>query len=199
MIYYVKGRLEFKSPGKIVIETNGIGYQILIPVSTFNKLPDINESIKIYTHYQVREDTVNLIGFYTLEEMELFEKLITVSSIGVRSAINILSNISVKDFKEAIILGNLALLTTIPGIGKKTGERVILELKDKIGTISDGFINSANENNNGSVLNEAIDALVSLGYKLPEARSAVLRAKEIIGKDFSSGEYLKQALKNLGK
>ncbi|MBI5417344.1 Holliday junction branch migration protein RuvA [Candidatus Poribacteria bacterium] len=196
MIFYIKGYIEHKSQNKIIVETNGIGYQIFIPLSTYQKLPSLGEIVKIFIYYHVREDAVTLYGFYTLEERELFELLITVSSIGAKTAINILSDISINDFKKAVVSGDIVRLTNISGIGKKTAQRIILELKDKIGVIaedSDIDFNITGDN----IVREACDALVILGYKYQEAKRVILLAREKLGEKAGIEEYIKEGLRHI--
>ncbi len=199
MIYYINGKLEHKSPDKIIVDINGIGYQIFIPLSTYQKLPDKNEIVKIYTYCQIREDIINIFGFYSLDEKELFENLISVSSVGPRIAINILSQISAEDFKKAILKADINTLTNISGIGKKTAQRLVIELKDKIGNSKDNNVSFLMDIMDSPKFEEAINALVALGYKQNEAGKAVINARKILGDNVSIEIYIKQSLKYLAK
>ena len=134
MLAYVKGTLEIKTKGYIVVETNGIGYKIFMPESTIEKLGAIGEQIKIFTFMRVREDDVSLYGFITNEELRMFELLLSVSGIGAKGALTILSNITPSQFALAVISNDVGMLKKLPGIGPKTAQRTILELKDKLKT-----------------------------------------------------------------
>ena len=132
MFAYIKGSLEVKTNGYIVIDVNGIGYKIFMSETAINKLGAIGEIIKIHTYVRVREDDISIYGFNTNEELRMFELLLSVSGIGAKSALVILSNVSVSSFALAIINNDINLLKKLPGIGPKTAQRVILELKDKL-------------------------------------------------------------------
>ena len=132
MFAYIKGSLEEKSSDYVVVEVGGIGYKIFMSESAISKMCDLGEIIKIHTYYYVREDNISLYGFVTKEELKLFELLISVSGIGAKSAIAMLSNITPSSFALAVITEDVKKLTDLPGIGKKTAQRIILELKDKL-------------------------------------------------------------------
>ncbi len=132
MLAYIKGSLEIKTKGYIVVETNGIGYKIYMPESTISKLGDIGEKVQVHTYMRVREDDISLYGFLTNEELRMFELLLSVSGIGAKGALTILSNITPSQFALAVIANDVGILKKLPGIGPKTAQRVILELKDKL-------------------------------------------------------------------
>ena len=132
MFAYIKGNLEVKTNGYVVIDVNGIGYKIFMSETAINKLGQIGEIVKIHTYVRVREDDISIFGFNTNEELRMFELLLSVSGIGAKSALVILSNVSVSSFALAIINNDVNLLKKLPGIGPKTAQRVILELKDKL-------------------------------------------------------------------
>src|SRR5512136_260857 len=132
MIARLTGKLAVKNPGEIILDVGGVGYQVFIPLSTFYELPERGEVLSLQIHTQVRDDAIELYGFLTLQEKEVFKLLLGVSKIGPKLANSILSGISVEELKTAIVTGNILKLNGIPGIGKKTAERLILELKDKI-------------------------------------------------------------------
>lgn len=182
MVAYIQGKLTKKSPTTIVVETNGVGFQIWIPLSSYRAIGELGCKIKILTHLHVREDILQLFGFATSEEKDLFQLLIMVSGVGPRLALTILSGISVDDFKRAVQDENPILLTNISGVGKKTAERLVLELREKIGErrIGQEGIPSAGISKVGE---EAIMALISLGYKKGEAQ-------EIIRKILTKGDSL---------
>ena len=132
MIARLTGKLTTKNPGEVILDVGGVGYQVFIPLSTFYELPERGESLSLQIYTAVRENAIELYGFLTLQEKELFKLLLNVSKIGPKLAQNILSGISSEDLKTAIISGDILKLNAIPGIGKKTAERMILELKDKV-------------------------------------------------------------------
>jgi len=194
MINSLTGILKEKLPTYILLEVNGVGYGINIPLSTYHKLPDVAEKIRLFTHLVVREDNLSLYGFYTLEEKELFLTLISMSGIGPKSALTILSSIDVAQFNQAIIKEDISILTSISGIGEKTAQRLILELKDKLKEvqISPGITPADKK-----VIDDTILALVSLGYKKGAATQAVHKAKDILKEKFDIEKLIKMALKFL--
>lgn len=193
MIAYLKGEVIAKSGNYFILETNGVGYQIY---SGENFLADLHKgaSLEVYIHHHVREDQNDLYGFRSLDELELFELLISVSGVGPKSALAVISLASAHDIKEAIIRGDAALLTKVSGIGKKTAERLVLELKSKVARTLNGEILSGG--GLSSVSSDEIDALMSLGYSLPEAREALNAIDPSIN---TSSARVKAALKRLAK
>jgi len=191
MISYLKGKVKYRGNGFIIVEVNHLGYKVFVTPPLYADLKPGQDS-EFYTHQYVREDTLSLYGFKNLAELELFELLIGVSGIGPKSAMGIMSIASANDIKESIARGDSVLLTKVSGIGRKTAERVVLELREKISKLAGadgqyrGQLGSSDE----------IDALMALGYSLGEAREA-LKAVDVKIKD--SGERIKQALKKLGK
>ncbi|MBQ9313845.1 MAG: Holliday junction branch migration protein RuvA [Clostridia bacterium] len=176
MYAYIKGSLEIKGNDYVVIEAGGIGYKVFAPITTINKLGEIGDQVKVYTHYHVREDDISLYGFYSLEELRMFELLISVSGVGAKSANSILANITPSSFALAVITNNVKELTKLPGIGAKSAQRIILELKDKLKTDESLPSNDpvfteiiANDDN----ASEAVSALQVLGYPVKEATKAV--------------------------
>ncbi len=131
MIALLSGKIAYKGISHIVVDTQGVGYRVFIPLTTFYELPEAGQTVTLHIHTSVKEDAIHLFGFYTLQERELFQLMISVSGIGPKVAMNILSGISSSELLEAISGGNLAKLITIPGIGRKMAERLILELKEK--------------------------------------------------------------------
>jgi len=171
MISYIRGKLVEKTPTYVVVETGGIGFKIEIPLSSFKALGDVGSEIKIRTYLHAREDVLQLFGFATEEEKELFQLLISVTGIGPRLAQGILSGISVREFKLAIRDKDITKLTSAPGVGKKTAERLILELREKIGEVkTDRIPVSFTMSPTGE---EAVLALISLGYKRSRAVEVV--------------------------
>ena len=178
MYLYIKGSLEVKTKGYIVVECNGIGYKIFMSDKSLNELGNIGDNVKVYTHYHVREDEISLYGFRTDEELRMFELLLSVSGIGARSAITMLSNIEPSEFAFAVISDDVDRMTKIPGIGKKTAQRLILELKDKLKSeeIERNKEEIEKEIKEVEGLNEAISALQVLGYSRREIDQAFEKA-----------------------
>ncbi len=177
MYAYIKGTLEIKASDHVVVEASGIGYKIFMSGNTIQRLGELNSNVKIFTHYHVREDNISLYGFYNLEELRMFELLISVSGVGAKSAIAILSNITPSAFALAVISNDIKALTKLPGIGAKSAQRIILELKDKLKT--EESIAAENDFEIQTVLakddnmHEAISALQVLGYPVKDATKAV--------------------------
>ena len=178
MYLYIKGSLEVKTKGYIVVECGGIGYKIFMSDKSLNEIGNIGDNVKVYTHYHVREDEISLYGFKTDEELRMFELLLSVSGIGARSAITMLSNIEPSEFAFAVISDDVDKMTKIPGIGKKTAQRIILELKDKLKSeeIERNKEEIEKEIKEVEGLNEAIAALKVLGYSRREIDSAFEKA-----------------------
>lgn len=177
MYAYIKGSLEIKTSEYIVIEAGGVGYKIFAPSNTINQLGEIGAIVKVYTHYHVREDNISLYGFATLEELRMFELLICVSGVGAKSATTILANITPSKFALSVISNDVKELVKLPGIGAKSAQRIILELKDKLKTDEalaaedDYEVQTALTKNDN--LHEAISALQVLGYPVKDATKAV--------------------------
>lgn len=192
MISYLNGKILNKGEGYVIIEVNNIGYQVFVGPVIYTELETGKEAM-LYTHQYVREDALNLYGFRSVEELEMFELLLSISGIGPKSALGVLSVGSAEDIRESISRGDSALLTKVSGIGRKTAERVILELREKVGHL---YLGKKIAGGSGLASGDEIDALMALGYSMQQAREA-LRAVEPKIKD--SGERIKEALKNLGK
>ena len=192
MIEHVRGVLQYKSPAFIVVETGGIGYKVSLPLSSYLLLPREGDEIKIDTYLHCREDSLSLYGFLNQEEKDVFLLLISISKIGPKSALRMLSSISSSEFKKAIRRGDLATLTDIPGIGKKTAQRLVLELKEKIAE-EDEIIEVGDE----ELLKDALSALLSLGYTRNEARKAVKEAIDSSNREIDLATLVKQALKHI--
>lgn len=191
MISFLRGRLLEKGRGYLIVEVNNVGYQVFVPAAFYAEI-NKGEEAALYIHYHAREDGVSLYGFKSLAELEMFELLLTISGIGPKSALGVLSAAAVAEIKNSIVRGDSTLLTKVSGIGRKTAERVILELREKAGVLK-GESGSAEE---GGAAGEEIDALLALGYSLNQARLA-LRQVEPGLKDSSA--RLKAALRLLGK
>lgn len=196
MISYIKGILDHKEPGIAVIDVNGVGYEIFIPLSTYQKLPAIGNLTKLYTHHHVREDAISLYGFISTDEKETFELLMSISGIGAKVALSILSSVTVDDFRRAVAQGDMKSLTQIPGIGKKSAERMLLELKDKIGRIK--IDEDAIRLIESGSIGDAVSALINLGISQTIAEYAVYKAERTLGKDAKIEDIIGQALKSMG-
>ncbi|MFH1564163.1 MAG: Holliday junction branch migration protein RuvA [Nitrospirota bacterium] len=193
MINSLTGILKDKLPTYVLVEISGVGYGVHIPLSTYHKLPQISEEIRLFTHLVVREDDLSLYGFCTLEEKRLFLTLISISGVGPRSALTILSSIEVAQFHQAIIKEDMTTLTSISGIGKKTAQRLILELKDKLKEIE----LLPETKSDKKTIEDAILALISLGYKKDTATQATNKAQDILKEGFDIEKLIKTALKFL--
>jgi Holliday junction DNA helicase RuvA len=198
MIAMLTGQIAYKSPDHIVLDVNGVGYRVLIPFSTYYELPE-EGTVSLQIHTSVREDAIQLYGFRTRLEKSFFQLLISVSGIGPKLGRDILSNIQPAALANALSQGDIHKLSAIPGIGKKTAERLILELKEKVGKLDMTSVPAAERRElpAGDVMDDVASALLNLGYKEPQVRKA------LGGLDASGGagveELLKQALKVLMK
>ena len=195
MIGSLIGLIKEKTPSSILLEVNGIGYEIAVPLSTSFQLPKVGESAYLLTHLVVREDQHSLYGFATDEERKLFRALIKISGVGAKLAITILSGTNVNGFIQSVVNEDIDALVHLPGIGKKTAERLIVEMKDKVSEISSDE-NSLSESNENSAVAEAINALVNLGYKTKDAKTIL---DKIESEGLTVEELIRQALKSLNK
>ncbi len=193
MITYVKGKLAEKNPANVIIETNGIGYYIRISLQTFSKIPE-GESVQLYTYLSVKEDSHTLFGFYEKTEREIFKELISVSGIGPSTAITMLSSLETKQIQQAIATGDVATIKSIKGIGIKTAQRVILDLKDKILKTYD--INEDLLTTDNTIKNEALSALEVLGFTSKNTEK-VIQKLLMEDPDLTLEKIIKQALKIL--
>lgn len=197
MISYIKGNLEAKNLDNVVIDVGGIGYKIFMSINSIERIGEIGTIVKVHTYMRVREDDISLYGFCTNEELRMFEQLIGVSGVGAKSALTILSNISPSSFALAIISGDVNTLKSLPGIGAKSAQRMILELKDKMKT-QDAIeteimpIKTVVANDKAR---DAVEALQVLGYARKDIDLAI---SNIDTKDLSVEEIIKQGLKYLG-
>lgn len=200
MYAYIEGELAEINTDHIVIEAGGIGYQVFISLQTFDYLPSVGENLKIYTYLYLREDAMILYGFLTKDDLELFKLLISVSGIGPKGGLAILSTLEADDLRFAILSGDAKAISKAPGVGGKTAQRVILELKDKL-SLEDAFeaktehVQKNAAAAGGSVKNDAVMALTALGYSSTESLKAVSAVE--ITEDMDVEEVLKAALKHL--
>ena len=199
MISYVKGELTEIFEDVIVLENNGIGYNIRVPASVFSQLPSIGQNVKVYTYLYVKEDAMNLFGFLTRDDLKVFKLLLNVSGIGPKGALAILSTITPDNLRFAVLSEDVKTISSAPGIGAKTAKRLIIELKDKL-DLEDMLYHGTDEasaipaeNLNGGVQSEAVQALVALGYGSTESLKAVKKVKL---ENATVEEVLKEALKH---
>lgn len=173
MIAQLSGTLVFKSPQHLIIDVGGVGYRVFVSLNSFSDLPEVNSPVTVYTHTHMREDQLLLYGFTTQEEKNVFQKCISVSGVGPKMAMTILSGIPAQELAEAIAREDLLRLQSIPGVGKKTAERIVIELKDKFIQNKYTVAQSETQNKTNSVFNDTLSALINLGYQKPQAEKAV--------------------------
>ena len=196
MIASLSGTLKYKSPTEVLVEVNGVGYSLNIPLSTYEKLGPVSSQVALLTYLHVREDALQLFGFITEAERHLFKLLISVSGIGPRIAQGVLSGMSASELKQHIVRGNSAALTAIPNVGKKTAERLILELRDKVGKEEPAGALPPDQRENAH--SESLLALTSLGYNRQAAEKALRMAmQELDGTSLSVEELIKRALRHV--
>jgi len=196
MIGHLTGKILTKKPTQVLLDVNGVGYEVNISINTFDKISDIGEKISLHTYLSVREDALILFGFHTFTEKELFEILISVNGIGPKLALGVLSGISADEFTDAIAHSNISRLVLIPGIGKKTAERMVVELRDKVDKI---FTPESNlDSKTYSTKDDAIAALIGLGYNQKTA-DRITRSLLEENPNLSIEDLIKESLKNLNK
>lgn len=201
MISYIKGELTQVFEDTVVVETNGIGYNIRVPGSVLDRLPSVGSSVRIYTYLYVKEDAMNLFGFLSRDDLSVFKLLLNVSGIGPKGALAILSTIGPDDLRFAVLSEDVKTISSAPGIGAKTAKRLIIELKDKLKlaeVFETALANKEKASSENDVLlakNEAVEALVALGYASAQAMKAVQQVENAEEKD--SEQILKEALKKL--
>ncbi len=196
MYAHIEGAIAEKTADGVVVDAGGVGYELLCGANTLAACPQAGERVKLYTYLSVREDAMELFGFYTREEKRMFLRLIGVSGIGPKTALGVLSALSVRDLSLALVTGDALALARAPGIGKKTAQRLVLELKDKVSNeelTGAGMPANANKALNNAE-SEAVEALMSLGYPASEAAKAVAR---VSGQSDKSDELLRLALKGM--
>ncbi len=198
MFAYIKGTLEEKGNGYVIVETGGIGYKIFMSNTSIGILGELKQTVKVHTYYYVREDNISLYGFVTKEELSMFELLLSVSGIGAKSAITMLSNIEPSAFALAVITNDIKKLTKIPGVGTKSAQRIVLELKDKLKADrelakSEEIVNVIEKEES---LDEATAALQILGYNIRDIEKAY---EKFDRKSMSTEDVIKAALRYLGK
>ncbi len=191
----IKGSLIDKTPQKAVIEAGGIGYRLAIPLSTYTRLPDLGKTLQLFLSQVVREDSNTLYAFLSKEERDLFETLITLSGIGPKSALSIIGHLEINAFQRAIASADVRLLSKIPGIGKKTSERLVIEMRDKVKGINKG--KSLPINAVDGIVGDAMNALLNLGYNPLEAQKAVQAVLEEKKDETDLGKIITAALQKI--
>ena len=195
MIAYLRGNLIFKEPGSIIIDVHGVGYGVRVSNHTLERLPATGAECTLYIHHHISDNDQQLFGFAATEERNLFDLLITVKSIGPRLALALLSAMHPRHLVDAIVHQNAALISKSPGIGKKSAERIVLELHDKLGNIASGSGDSSSDL--GTLQNETISALEALGYPVSAAQNAVHKVQKEDEAPENVSQFLKKALKVL--
>jgi Holliday junction DNA helicase RuvA len=191
LIGRISGKLIARHPPHVVVDVHGIGYEIDVPMSTFYQLPAAGSEVTLYTHLQVREDAHLLYGFASEQERHVFRQLLKISGVGARTALSVLSGLTVEELYHAVANEDSARLVRIPGIGRKTAERLLLELRDKLASIAEGRVAGPD----GSAGGDALNALVTLGYSVKEAKAALAR----LDPSLAAPDAIRQALKLLSK
>ena len=200
MIALISGKIVYKGISHVVIDAHGVGYRIFIPLTTFYELPEAGQIITLHVHTHVKQDAINLIGFYTVQERDIFQLMLSVSGIGPKMSMNILSGISVPEMLRAISSGDVRKLISIPGLGKKLAERLILELKEKV--VKKMMAEEMPALDNQQKINEIIredvlSALINLGYKSNIAQDALDKVLYTSAKELAMDQLLKKTLKLL--
>ena len=200
MIALLTGRLAFKAPTHLALDVQGVGYEVFVPLSTYYNLPNIHESLTLSIHTHVREDAIQLFGFSTPQEKEAFVLLMSVSGIGPKSALGILSALPVSDLVSAIQSGDVEKLETVPGIGKKSAGRLVLELKDKLTKLHPALPPQADHaKGQDHTFDDALSALTNLGYRMSDAKEALKAAQQSRSGPWTLQELIRESLKNLAR
>ncbi len=197
MIAQLIGKLVTKKPTEVVLDVNGVGYHVFISLTTCDQIGKIGDTVRLHTHLHVREDIMQLFGFFSVKERELFNLLISVSGVGPRTALAILSGLTADELQQALLQEREAAFIRIKGIGKKTAQRLILELKDKAASLSSGEEPSITDRTGGAppILEDAVEALIALGFKPIDARDTVQKIIQKAGKPVTVEEIIRHALK----
>jgi len=198
VIAHLRGTILEKHPNRVVVDVGGVGYDVAVPLSTFYGLTDAGGNVTLRVHTHVSQDAIRLFGFATALELDLFERLISISGIGPKVGLAVLSGIEPAELIVAIHRGDLARLTAIPGVGKKTAERIVLELKDRLPKAEAAAV-AANAAGEPVLRDDLLSALINLGYHRPLAEKAVDAALKVAGRDAAFEPTLKQALRELAR
>jgi holliday junction DNA helicase RuvA len=199
MIAALTGRVVFKSPAHITVDVHGVGYEVFIPLSTYYSLPEVNESTSLRVHTHLREDAIQLFGFLTVAEKDAFILLTGISGIGPKLALSVLSTLPIPDLISAIQAGDLEKLATVPGVGKKSAGRIALELKDKIERLGQTHVPAAGHVAEGDLQDDALSALVNLGYRAGDAKDVLTRITRGSPNPIPLKDLIREALKDLAK
>ncbi len=201
MIAFLTGRLAFKAPTHLTLDVQGVGYEVHIPLSTYYALPNLNEVTALNIHTHLREDAIQLFGFLSQSEKELFLLLTSVSGIGPKLALSVLSSLPITDLVDAIQTEDVEKLSTVPGIGKKSAGRIVLELKDKISKIQgrSSRLETADTSAVDGPYEDALSALINLGYRAQDAKEALKRATKAATGSLALKELIREGLKELGR
>jgi Holliday junction DNA helicase RuvA len=201
MIAFLTGRLVFKTPTHLTLDVQGVGYEVHIPLSTYYALPNLDEVAALNIHTHLREDAIQLFGFFSPSEKELFLLLTTVSGIGPRLALNVLSSLPVTELLRAIQTEDVEKLATVPGIGKKSAGRIALELKDKVGKLQSpsAQVPSPETVELDGPFEDALSALVNLGYRPHDAKEALKRVTKVAASPVALQQLIREGLKELAR
>jgi holliday junction DNA helicase RuvA len=201
MIASLTGRLVLKAPTQLVLDVHGVGYEVFIPLSTYYGLPDLSESILLSVYTHVREDAISLFGFLTSQEKDAFVLLTSVSGVGPKLALSILSALPVSDLVSAIQSEDVEKLTSVPGIGNKSAGRLVLELKDKVGKLYSSLASESEVFRQGqnAYFDDALSALVNLGYRPQDAKEALKQVKKSNTESMKLQDMIRESLKELAR
>ena len=200
MIALINGKIAYKGISHIVVDVKGVGYRIFIPLTTFYELPEAGQPVTLHIHTQVKQDGINLFGFYSLQERDIFQLMISVSGIGPKIAMNILSGIAAQELLQAISSSDLGKLVSVPGVGKKMAERLVLELKEKVmkKMIADQIPITDDRHKASQLIKEdVLSALINLGYKNNMAKDALDKVMQLSKDELTLDQLLKKTLKIL--
>jgi Holliday junction DNA helicase RuvA len=201
MIASLTGRLAFKASTYLVLDVHGVGYEVFIPLSTYYGLPNLSESISLSVHTHVREDAIQLFGFLTSQEKDAFVLLTSVTGVGAKLALSVLSALPVSDLVSAIQSGNVEKLTTVPGIGHKSASRLVLELKDKVEKLYLGIASASESPRQGedATFDDALSALVNLGYRPQDVKEALKQVRKSNAESIALKDMIRESLKELAR
>ena len=201
MIASLTGRLAFKAPTHLILDVHGVGYEAYIPLSTYYGLPNLSDNISLAVHTHVREDAIQLFGFLTSQEKDAFVLLTSVSGVGPKLALSILSALPVSDLVSAIQSGDVEKLTTVPGIGHKSASRLVLELKDKVAKLHPGLAPASEAPRQGqdAIFDDALSALVNLGYRPQDAKEALKQVRKSNTESIVLKDMIRESLKELAR
>ena len=201
MIAFLTGRLAFKAPTHLTLDVQGVGYEVFIPLSTYYALPGLDEVTALNIHTHLREDAIQLFGFLSQSEKEAFLLLTTVSGIGPKLGLSVLSSLSITDLVSAIQMDDVEKLATVPGIGKKSAGRIALELKDKVGKIQPGVaaVSAPGRQDPEGPYDDALSALINLGYRPQDAKEALKRAANTAASPLALKDLIREGLKELAR